>query len=120
MQPSPIARDFTHLPLEHEIQAIGGHYVFTRELRMPYAGREILCLVGYGVVDTSCCGVGGCGFALVPGFILDWKYASTEDGSAISRVEPIEAEGLRQTLTRLIMQSEVVNQVKFHEWYKDA
>jgi hypothetical protein len=57
----------------------------TKEIRLPFRGREVLCLVGCAVVDTSCCGAGGSAYALVLGFILEWKRQTDEDGLVISR-----------------------------------
>ena len=52
-------QDFTHPELGQEVTAIGGHYVFGKEIRWPFSNREILYFVGYAVLDSTCCGVGG-------------------------------------------------------------
>ena len=67
-------QDFIHPNLGQEITAIGGHYVFNNERRLSFDGRDVLYLVGYAVVDTSCCGVGGCAYAMVPGVVKKWKF----------------------------------------------
>ena len=59
-------------------------------------------MVGGAIVDTSCCGVGGCAYALVPGFVVDWKYRRNEGGLAVSRVEPIRDEVIQGRVRRLI------------------
>ena len=81
--------DFVHPELGREITAIGGHYVFNKEIRVSYDNREVLYFIGYAVVNTSCCGVGGCAYALVPGFVKDWKYKKNNDGLFVSQIEPI-------------------------------
>ena len=106
-------REYVHQELNQEITAIGGRYVLVKEARLPFGGREVLYLVGHGVVDTSCCGVGGCAYALVPGFILEWKYETNEGGLAVSRVEPMRDEATRKEVRRLIKERETVQQVKF-------
>ena len=104
---------YVHQELNQEITAIGGHYALVKEARLPFRDRHVLYLLGYGVFDTTCCGVGGSVYALVPGFILDWKSQTNQDGLAISRVEPIRDEIVQKELRRLLKEREVVQQVKF-------
>ena len=106
-------QDFPHDPLDQEIDAISGHYVLTAEHRVPYEGRELLYLVGYAVVDTSCCGVGGCGYALVPGFLVRYHAHTDDRGRPVSRVEPIRDEALRAEIQRFVLQREQVTQCNF-------
>jgi len=113
MQPLTELQDFTHPNLGQEITAIGGHYVFNKEARLGYHGREVFYLVGYAVVDTSCCGAGGCAYALIPGFIQAWKYKTDINGVAVSQVEPIRDTVAQQEIRRLIQKKEVVQQVSF-------
>ncbi|MCP4539394.1 MAG: hypothetical protein GY832_19835 [Chloroflexi bacterium] len=102
-----------HQELNQEITAIGGHYALLKEVRWPFRDRHILYLVGYGIFDTSCCGVSGVAYALVPGFMLDWKSETNKDGFAISRVEPIRDEVIQKEVQRLVKARETVQQVKF-------
>jgi hypothetical protein len=108
-----VIRRYVHQELNQEITAIGGHYALTKEVRLPFRGREVLYLVGCAVVDTSCCGAGGCAYALVPGFILEWKSQTDGDGLAVSRVEPIRDEAIQREIGRLIEKAEPVHQVTF-------
>lgn len=105
--------DFVHEKLNQEIDAIGGHYLFTDEIRLPYGDREILVLVGSAVFDRTCCGYAGFGYALVPGFIMDWKYKTNKDGLSVSRMELIRHEALQAKVRSLINQKESIQQVKF-------
>ena len=105
--------EYVHHELNREVTAIGGHYVLTKEARLPFGGREILYVVGYGVVDNSCCGVGGMAFALVPGFVLDWKSTTNDKGLATSLVEPIGDQATQREIRQLIERREVVHQVNF-------
>jgi len=107
--------DFTHPKLNQEIQAIGGHYMFTKELRLPFNGKEILVLIGYGVYDTSCCGAGGCAYALVAGYIRNWKYKSAEDEMPVSQVDYISDSSAQDEIRLLLEKEENVGQVRFHE-----
>jgi hypothetical protein len=104
---------YVHQELNQEIIAIGGHYALVKEVRLLLGDRQVLYLVGYGVFDTTCCGVGGAAYALVPGFILDWKSETNEDGLAISHVEPIRDEVVRKEVQRLIQEQETVSEVRF-------
>ena len=113
MQSIAELQDFTHPVLGQEITAIGGHYVFNKEQRLSLEGREVLYQVGYAVVDTSCCGAGGCAYALVPGIIRDWKYQKDNTGAFTSRIEPIRDAEWQQEIRRLIQKKEAVQQVTF-------
>lgn len=104
---------YVHYPLNQEITAIGGHYVITKELRMPIAGREVLVTVGYGVMDTTCCGLGGCAYATVYGYIKDWKRERNDDGYDISRTESIGESSVKQQLTEQLLHQEAIQQVNY-------
>jgi hypothetical protein len=106
-----VTKPYVHQALNQEVTAIGGSYALIREERLPYEGHEVLYLVGHGVYD-ACCGVGGCAFALVPGFIVRWKHES-KDGLPVSEVAPIAEEADRKALQRQIMAREAVTQVNF-------
>jgi len=113
MRPVLEFQDFVHPNLGEEITAIGGHYVFNKEIRMPFNEREILYFVGYAVVNTSCCGVGGCAYAMVPGFVRDWKYKKSKAHLPVSKVAPVCDMGDQKEIRRLIQKREVVQQVTF-------
>jgi hypothetical protein len=102
-----------HQPLNQEVTAIGGHYLLVKEVRLPFQGREVLYLVGHAAFETTCCGTGGCAYALVPGFILAWKTRTNGDGLAVSLVEPVDDEAVQEEIRRLILKGEMVQQVNF-------
>ena len=106
-------QDFIHPELGQEITAIGGHYVFNNEYRLSFDGREVLYLVGYAVVDTSCCGVGGCAYAMVPGYVREWKYTKSETNEPISQIEPVCNSDDQLAIRQLILKKEMVQQVVF-------
>ncbi|MFN2167283.1 MAG: hypothetical protein ACK2U9_13590, partial [Anaerolineae bacterium] len=97
-----MTREYVHQALGQEVTAIGGHYVLVKEGRLGFRGREVLYVVGHAVFDTTCCGVGGCAYALVPGFVVRWKGRENQDSLAISEVEPVQDLRVRQELERLI------------------
>ena len=108
------AHDYAHPKLGQEISAIGGHYVFTDERRIPYNGREILYFVGYAVLNSTCCGVGGCAYVLVPGFIQQWKYKKSSDDAFVSQIEPIRDFKVQQEIRNFIQRKEIFHQVTFY------
>jgi len=70
-------------------------------------------LIGYAAFHTACCGVGGCAYALVPGFIASWKSERKENGLPVSQVEPIRDEAVQEKIRRSIEQQETVHQIRF-------
>jgi hypothetical protein len=113
MEQQSVPKDYVHPDLDAEITAIAGYYVLTKETRLPFDDREILYFLGYGVIDNSCCGSGNCSYAIVPGFIIEWKYKKTADGLPVSRVEPIRDRNLQNDIRAFIQQRELVSQVNF-------
>ena len=105
--------DFIHPVLNQEVRTISGHYILSREKQLSYNGRKVLYLVGCAVVDSSCCGPGGCAYALVPGYIRQWKYRLTPDHRPVTQVEAIRNRDARQALRRFIKEKEPVQQVDF-------
>jgi hypothetical protein len=106
--------DFIHPLIDEQVLAIGGYYVIIKEEKFVFKDREVLYLVGYGVLDNSCCGPGGCGYAIVPGYIVDWHAGKTQDQEKdISLVEPIE-EVFHNDIGKLLRNKEYVSQVHFH------
>jgi hypothetical protein len=107
-------QDFVHPKLGQEVTAIGGHYVFGKEIRLPDNGRQILYYVGYAVLDSTCCGVGGCAYVLVAGYIRQWKYKKNLDDCSVSLVEPILDPIEQKQIRKLIQKKEMVFQVTFN------
>ena len=108
-----MTQDYAHQDLNTEITAIGGYYILIKEVRLPFQQREILYLVGHAAFDTTCCGVGGCAYALVPGFISSWRTSTNSEGLSVSQVEPIRDRAVQERVRRLIEQQEMVHQVTF-------
>ena len=105
--------DFTHQTLNQEVTAIGGHYTLVKEGTFKFRGRDILYLIGVASFDTSCCGQGGSFYALVPGFILAWKARESEDGLAVSEVDPVRDEAMQMEIRKHLVDTEKVHQVQF-------
>jgi hypothetical protein len=105
--------EYLHQPLGQEVEAIAGRYVLAKELRLPFSGREVLCLIGHAAFDTACCGAGGCGYAVVPGYILKWKVRRSTSGKEISEVEPVEEEETQREIEIFLKKQENLHQVHF-------
>ncbi len=110
-----MAKEYVHEELGKEVVAIAGNYAAEREERLAVKGREVLYVVGRAMFDTTCCGVGGCGYAFVPGYILSWKKGESVEGRPVSEVEPIEDLKLRSQIEERIKKSALVQQVQFLE-----
>ena len=106
-------RDYTHEKLKEEVRFIAGYYLPEEEKRFSYNGREVLYIIGFGAIDNSCCGTGGCRYALVPGYILKWKDRTNEDGRPISEIETIKDEDSRAEITGIIRGQETITQIDF-------
>lgn len=103
---------YTH-NLGKEVRFISGHYEIIKEGRLHYQGREVLYAVGNAVVDNSCCGVGGCRYAVVPGFVLKWLSGTDPEGLPTTEVEPIEDEKAKAWIRDYLEREEFVSQVQF-------
>ena len=107
-----MTKEYTH-ELNTEVRSISGGYCLDEEGIIEMDGRQVLYVLGNAVVDSSCCGVYGCRFAVVPGYVVKWKYKTTEDGIPVSEIEPIPGEQTKQELTRYLKTKEGVTQVQF-------
>jgi hypothetical protein len=106
-------REYVHLPLDEEVTAIGGSYRLVKEGRLEHDGREVLYIVGHGVFDTTCCGAGGCAYALVPGYIVHHRTTTNDSGLPISHVDPITDNPTQREICRLIKSRETVQETRF-------
>ena len=107
-------RTYTHIPLNEEVTAIGGYYVLEKEVRMPFRGEEVLYVVGMSLIDSSCCGMTGCKYAIVPGYILDWHVGADADGLPVTQVQPIRDQDTRNEIIDLIKRSDLIQHVEFN------
>ncbi len=105
--------EYMHQDLTEEIQSISGYYQYLEEGTLSFNGRDVLYLVGVGVVDNSCCGAGCLPFVRVPGYIVSWKQRTDPAGRPISTVEPITQETDQRAIQKLIASTYPGSQVNF-------
>ncbi len=103
--------EYAHPPLGEAVEAVGGYYVFTREAVLDHPTGPVLYHVGCAVTDRSCCGLSGCGYAVVAGRILVQR-TTTQGSVRMSTVEPVP-EALHEEVARDICAREGVTQVHF-------
>ena len=105
-------KEYTH-EIGREVRSISGGYELEMEGKLEMDGEEVLYVVGNAVVDSSCCGVGGCRYALVPGYVRQFKTRQDEQDLWISEVEPIIDTATRQEIIQVLKEKEMVQQVQF-------
>ena len=106
--------EYTHLELgEDYVTGIAGYYTLQKEVRLNYNSREVLYVIGQAVIESSCCGIGSWGYALVPGYILNWQSKKNEADLPVSEVEPISDEETRNNIRQIIQANEVISQIEF-------
>ncbi len=105
-------KDYTHIDIGKEIRFISGFYEVEEEKRIKFKNDEILVIIGHAIVDSACCGIGACRYALVPGKIKRWKYRKDENGNVRTEVETISDEEKKE-FEKYIKEKEVLNQVVF-------
>ena len=104
---------YTHLRLNEDVNALAGYYTPQKEIRLPYNGREVLYVISEAVVDSSCCGEADFNAALVPGYIVKWQSEKNEDGLYLSKVEQITDKSVKDSIKKIIRETENVSQVEF-------
>jgi hypothetical protein len=105
-------KEYPH-ELGKEIRFISGGYTLEKEERITIGDKQVLYVVGNALVDSSCCGVWGCYYAVVPGYVLNWKHTKNEEGIYKSTVEAIADEQVKRKITKLLKEKEGVSQVQY-------
>ncbi len=107
---------YVHQELGVAVEAIGGSYTLTKEATLPLddpPGGEVLYTVGHAVFDTTCCGVGGCGYATVLGRVRRWQADRDAEGHPVTEAETIDDPAQQERLAKQIKRREHVLQVSF-------
>jgi len=104
---------YIHRPLGERVDAVGGHYVLVKEACLDHEGEQVLYVVGHAAFDSTCCGAGGCGYAVVQGAVRRWHASVTGDGLAVTEFEPVRDPRCQQTIREALLGHEKVSQVTF-------
>lgn len=108
-----MASEYIHAELGKQVDSISGYYIPEKEIRLNHDNREVLCIFGAAVMDNSCCSAGGCGYAIVPGYIVNWKSKVSDEGLPVSEVEPIRDETARKEIAATLKQIASVDNINF-------
>ena len=104
---------YTHLELNKDISCMAGFYIPQKEVRLKYNNLEVLYVVGRAVIESSCCGAGSWGYALVPGYVVSWQGERNDAGLPVSEVEPISDATLQSNIRKIIKEVENISQIEF-------
>ena len=104
---------YIHRPIGEEVRAISGSYTLEKEMKLPHADREVLVVLGHAFIDSSCCGVAGCRYAFVPGYLQRWHDRSSEDGLPVSMVESIRDQAEQRAIEAAIREKELIQSIEF-------
>ncbi|MDD5223020.1 MAG: hypothetical protein PHE84_03445 [bacterium] len=105
--------EYVHGEIGEEIRFISGYYIIQEERRMKYNGRELLVVIGHAIVDNSCCGRTGCRYALVPGYIVNWKSRKNDKGIDVTDVDQIKDVSEQKKIAKDLQSKETLQQVNF-------
>ncbi len=108
--------EYVHQELGKDVNALAGYYTPMNELRLEHDGKEVLCITGLGVIESSCCGTGGCAYAIVPGYIVNWKFKENEAGLPVSEVESVADKEARREISAILQERECVGNQNVEFW----
>ena len=105
--------EYTHDKLGQPVESISGYYTPMKELRLAHNGREVLCIFGAAAIESSHYRIGSCGYAIVPGYIVKWKFKESDCGMPISEIEPIRDTEAQQAISAAINEIDPVTIIDF-------
>ena len=105
--------EYIHDKLGQTVESIAGYYTPMKELRPVRNGREVLCILGAAAIESSYYRIGSCAYALVPGYIVKWKFKESDSGMPVSEVEPIRDEEAQRDISAAINEIEPVTIIDF-------
>ena len=106
--------EYVHTSLNEEVEFIAASYHLEAENKLPYAGREVLYLVGQTSPICSCCGGSpGFKFITVPGFIVSWQGKVNSEGAAISEIQPVREEKARKEIGAILQREYGISHIDF-------
>lgn len=104
---------FKHFSIGEEVRSAAGGYIIQKEAVTIVAGKEVLYYTASAFFDTSCCGAGGCGYAVVAGYLVKHKFTQDEHENTFSELETVDSEAEREEIRKMLRESENLDQVVF-------
>jgi hypothetical protein len=104
---------YIHRPIGEEVRAIGGSYTLEREIKLLHDDREVLVVLGHAFIDSSCCGIAGCRYAFVPGYLQSWHDRQNEEGLPVSAVESIRDQAEQRAIEEMVREEELIHSIEF-------
>jgi hypothetical protein len=105
-------REYMH-EIGREVRPISGGMSWKRRGSLTYMEKRSSMLLETPLWTPRAVESGGCRYALVPGYVRQFKTRQDEQGLWISEVEPIIDRVTRQEITRVLKEKEIVQQVQF-------
>ena len=105
---------YAHLPEGKDIGFEERSYSVTEGL-LDYQGRKVLYLnvVASGVTFCDRSYASHIGTTIVKGYVLRWRYATNEEGEALSELEPIKIGEEQRAISKLLRDSYNIATVRF-------
>ena len=109
--------EYTHAPLGETVEFLSGTYDIESENKLSLGDMEVLYLIGKGGQICGCAGTPGTGvglpFVTVPGFIREWKSRTNEAGLPVTDIDPVDDEGERAEITRILKEKCLISNIGF-------
>lgn len=107
--------DYTHTPMNEEIQMPAGCYWKTEEGKMRYKNREFLFFLGNTSEVCSCCAgyVPPRRYIMVPGYIKSWEYKQNEEGLPLTEVEPVGENEAQEAIREILQAQYDITEIDF-------
>ena len=96
-------KEYNHLELGVEVHNIAGYYVPLEEHIIPFDGKELLFLLGFACIESSCCGVRSWNYIQVPGFLLNKNVKEGPEGiTGVSEVDTIDDSNTKIRIAEIL------------------
>jgi hypothetical protein len=95
-------KEYSHLELGTEVHNIAGYYVPLEEHVIPFEGKELIFLLGFACVQSSCCGVRSWNYLQEPGFLIKKHVKGGGETPLISEVDTIEDSDTRLRIAEIL------------------
>lgn len=107
--------DYTHSPLNEEIEMPAGCYWKSEEDTLSYGGEEALYFVGNTSIVSSCCAgyFPPRNYIMVIGYVRAWQCKTNTEGIPVSELESITDEKTQEDIRVILQQRYGIEEVVF-------